>query len=388
MFDKEEIKKKSSELKLNPDDVERDYIQSWILKEISSDVYLSSQLTLKGSGALRKIYCPETRFARDLDFSAYSHIDKEILKDRLHSVGMAIQKQTGVPFVEEVRVKNKNLPEEMQVDALEARMYFKGLFSECKFDLKTQVDVTQGEKITLPLQYKEIIHPYSDYQAFAGINIRVQKFEEIIATKFITLVHRRKAGDFFDLVYTTFIANNLEINREQIIRTLLSRTNFGDSFNATRDYFCTFPAIPLYAQTWDGLLVPFQSSITLENAHQTFLGSIGNFFDEMSSYIRRRFTGGFVNSILSPAFREKIISSGRQKKIIRLTYSNIERNIEPYKLEYYTRQSDGKTNEYFWGFDLSGGTSQALSIKRFICDKIQAVEETHENFNPRWDIEL
>ncbi len=149
MFNKTEIDKKSKEFNLMPSDVERDYIQSWIIKEISEDEHLSPQLTLKGSCALRKLYLPNTRFARDIDYSACSHIDRDLLIDRLQNIGKKIEEQTGVSFVEKVKVGNKNLPEEMKVDALEARMYFKGVYTDGKFDLKTPVDLTQGENEAL-----------------------------------------------------------------------------------------------------------------------------------------------------------------------------------------------------------------------------------------------
>lgn len=386
MFDKEEIKKKAVEFNLNPPDVERDYIQSWIIKEVSIDEYLGPRLTLKGSGALRKLYYPETRFARDLDFSTYSHLDKEIFKGRLQKIGRAIQEQTGVPFVEKVIVKEKNLPEKMQIDALEARMYFKELSSKYKFDLKTQVDLTQGERLRLPAQNRPIIHPYSDSELLSKNKIRCQKLEEIIATKFITLIHRRKPGDLFDLVYSTFISKSIEVNLGQVIRVLLSRTDFANSLEKVRQYFINLPLREKYAQTWSGLLIPAQGFVSFDEAERIFLSSIVTFFDEVSSYAKSFITGHLGG--FSDILREKIITAGRQKRLIKITYTDLEREVEPYRLEYYTRESDGKTNEYFWGFDRTGGTSHTVSIKRFLCNKIQKIDETKKEFSPQWDVEL
>ncbi|MDO8590055.1 MAG: nucleotidyl transferase AbiEii/AbiGii toxin family protein [bacterium] len=388
MFDTEEIKRKAIEFKLTPADVERDYIQSWIIKEVSSDPRLSPQLTLKGSGALRKLYYPDTRFARDLDFSAYSHVEKEFLKERLNNIGHSIEKQTGIPFVDEVRVEDKNLPEKMQVDALEARMYFKAIHSDGKFNLKTQVDVTRGENLSLPPQYRSIIHPYSDHELFSDTKVRSQKLEEIIATKFITLLHRRKAGDFFDLVYSIFLSPNEEINRSQIIRVLLSKTDFSRSFEHMRDYFCNFPAYETYAQSWGGLIVPLQSSMTFETAHNSFAESVPTFFDEIAAYVTRMGGRMIRPSTFSNIFREMIISGGRNKKLIKLTYTGMERDVEPYKLEFYTPQNDGITKEYFWGYDRSGGTSNTQSIKQFICDKIENVQKTQKEYSTQWEVEL
>ena len=74
--------------------------------------------------------------------------------------------------------------------------------------------------------------------------------------------------------------------------------------------------------------------------------------------------------------------------MISLLYDDYERLIEPYKLTFCVRKSDGRGLEYFWGYDISGGKSGKVSIKQFICDKIQAVRPTSRGFSPRFPIEL
>ncbi|MFC1720750.1 nucleotidyl transferase AbiEii/AbiGii toxin family protein [Patescibacteria group bacterium] len=385
MFTKEEIEKKAIEFKLDPSDVERDYIQSWIINEVSKNNFLGQKLTLKGSCALRKLYFPFTRFAKDIDFSADTHIDENILKEQLLIIGKEVQKHTGVIFTEKVNVRDKNLPKDTKVDALEARLYFKGIYTDGKFDLKTQVDVTQNDKFYLPSETRPIIHPYSDSEKFINSKIVSQKVEDIIATKFITLIHRQKPGDFFDLVQCTFIKNELKINRSDIIKALLSRTDFGERLEETRNYFFNLPIKEKYCDAWGGILVPAQNSISFDDAHGLFLSSIGDFFDEMALHISTVIDGSI--GIGKNLFREQIISAGKQKRLVELTYSDKVRKIEPYKLEYYTRE-DGQAFEYFWGFDQTGGTSGANSIKMFFVDKIQNANKTMESFSPRWDVEF
>jgi len=69
-------------------------------------------------------------------------------------------------------------------------------------------------------------------------------------------------------------------------------------------------------------------------------------------------------------------------------YDGYRRLVEPYKLEYYIRKSDGIGQEYFWGYDTSGGKSGTTSVKMFICSKIQSVQPTQIRFSPRYDVEL
>jgi hypothetical protein len=74
--------------------------------------------------------------------------------------------------------------------------------------------------------------------------------------------------------------------------------------------------------------------------------------------------------------------------MIELLYDGYRRLVEPYKLEYYVRKSDGIGNEYFWGYDTSGGKSGKVGIKQFMCDRIQSVRPTSRSFAPRYSVEL
>ena len=74
--------------------------------------------------------------------------------------------------------------------------------------------------------------------------------------------------------------------------------------------------------------------------------------------------------------------------MVELIYDDYERLVEPYSMEYYVRKRDGVGQEYFWGYDTSGGKSGRQSIKMFICDKIQSVRSTNYNFTPRYAIEF
>jgi len=38
------------------------------------------------------------------------------------------------------------------------------------------------------------------------------------------------------------------------------------------------------------------------------------------------------------------------RHLVDMVYTGHRRLIEPYKLEYYMRKSDGHGSEYFWGF--------------------------------------
>jgi len=99
--------------------------------------------------------------------------------------------------------------------------------------------------------------------------------------------------------------------------------------------------------------------------------------------------GGHVNiGVFSNNSRSTIIAAGQAQKMIQMTYQGYTRLVEPYSLEYYVRKRDGVGNEYFWGFDTTGGRSGKTSIKRFFSDQIQGVTITDQGYNPRYDIDF
>ena len=111
MITDEEIRAKAAEFGLEPQQVEKDYVHSWVVWAINSRPSLKSRLILKGGNALRKGYFEQTRFSKDLDFSSIDHIDPTFLYSELKEVCRIVQDRTGVVFsADETVLKDKNLP--------------------------------------------------------------------------------------------------------------------------------------------------------------------------------------------------------------------------------------------------------------------------------------
>jgi predicted nucleotidyltransferase component of viral defense system len=145
-----EIEHKADEFELRPIDVQKDYVYGWLLKGLFQRPALATQLVLKGGSALRKGYLLDTRFSKDLDFSARQSITLPILENELREVCSFVTAQTGIQFLDKMVVRDKDLaiPE---IEALEARLYFKSFYGEDNLNLRTQLDVTQFDRIYLPV---------------------------------------------------------------------------------------------------------------------------------------------------------------------------------------------------------------------------------------------
>jgi hypothetical protein len=61
--------------------------------------------------------------------------------------------------------------------------------------------------------------------------------------------------------------------------------------------------------------------------------------------------------------RSVIVAAGRSQTLMEFTYDGFRRLVEPYKIEYHVRKSDGIGSEHFWGYDKTGGKSGRIGIK-------------------------
>jgi predicted nucleotidyltransferase component of viral defense system len=406
MISDKEIETKAAEFQLRPIDVQKDYVYGWILKGLFQRPMLAPQLVLKGGNALRKGYLPDTRFSKDLDFSARQGLALPVLENELRAVCDFVSAQTGIQFIDKIVLREKDLPIP-GVEALEARLYFKGFYGEENLSLKTQLDITQFDRIYLPVQNRQLLHAYSD-QPECATTIQCHKLEEVLASKLTTLLHRRNPVDLFDLLYAIVFRDQYGVNRREVVTTFLQKSIFGSEPMTARDLLRAV-SVTDFSGVWHSLVAPAASLFNFDFVIANFRGLIDSLFALVTPAqpagtptifvpSLRRPSGGVGRSIGStgagfhnyfPAdVRRTIISAGRANTMVELDYDGYQRLVEPYKLEYYVRKKDGRGLEYFWGWDTTGGKSGKIGIKQFICDKIQSVRATVRTFQPRFAIEL
>ncbi|HET8919429.1 MAG TPA: nucleotidyl transferase AbiEii/AbiGii toxin family protein [Xanthobacteraceae bacterium] len=358
MISDEEIERKAAEFQLRPLEVQKDYVYGWLLKGVFQRPVLAGQLVLKGGNALRKCYLPDTRFSKDLDFSSRAAVPLDILETELREVCNFVSEQTGVKFIEKISVRHKDLaiPE---IEALEARLYFKSFYGEENLSLRTQLDITQFDRIYLPVQARPLIHGYSD-QASCTATIKCQKLEEILASKLTTLLHRRNPADLFDLLYTIIFRDQFGVSRLEVVTTFLRKSVFERQPGAARDQL---RAIPLadFGSMWRSLVAPVASLFNFDFVLANFQGLVDSLFSLVAAPVQPAFAPvgggglrlgrsagrpsvgsiGFRNYFTSD-IRNTIIAAGRGHTMVELTYDGHTRLVEPYKLEYYVLKKDGR----------------------------------------------
>ena len=235
--------------------------------------------------------------------------------------------------------------------------------------------------------------------------VRCHKIEEILASKLTTLLHRRKAIDLFDLLYSIVFRNEFPINRLEVVATFLKKSIFEPYPHVAKSQLLALP-LDEFKQLWSTIVAPVSSLMNCDYVVANFRSLIELLFGLMAqpSITRLQSFGGAGRGVslrapgqpatayASPSYfswdvRNAIVTAGRAGTLVEFVYRGWRRLVEPYKIQYYVRKKDGVGSEYFWGYDTTGGKT-GPSLKSFFCDQIESARVTNIQFHPRAPIEL
>lgn len=388
MIEKTEIDEKSAELGVHVSHVQRDYVFGWVLAGLFQPSNpLSHILALKGGNAFRKAYFEHARYSNDLDFSTQIELDENDLRRAIGAACEFAGDQSGVRFdVAETRVDSRATAGE-EGRFYEARVYFRSFYSEEDVVMRVDLDVKEFDRIILPVQERTLVHAYSDSDACRA-TLKVHKLEELLASKLVALLRRQHSPDLFDFVHSIFFQKSLEVSRRQVLTTFLKKTIYEPAPQVARGLLLDLP-FAVFRGLWNQYLVcPKTTAIEFDEAERSFRDIIADLFAiAPQSVFAAAGVGGVQPSYFGGTIRNTMLEAGRLQRIIHIVYDGFERRVEPYALAF-KRRKDGVGQEYFYGWDLSGGRSGNIGIKSFFPDKVASARLTEESFDPRFPIEM
>ena len=193
-----EIKEMAREYGVPETTIEKDYALNWILRSLYQQ---TDAFALKGGIGLRKIYFENYRFSEDLDFTMLRSAGRSEIERMLKSTIQTAKKDSGINFHDTV------LSEE-NINGYKLDIYF-SIFRRGGNPLRIKFDMTKPEKeiIILPLEKKQVFHPYSDEYS---TSVLVYSIHEIMAEKLRSLFERTRARDVYDV---WFISKNIDIEK-------------------------------------------------------------------------------------------------------------------------------------------------------------------------------
>ncbi len=380
MIDKHEVETKAEEFAIHPANVQRDYVFGWVLAGIYAESALRDSLVLKGGNAFRKAYFEHARFSGDLDFASTKALPADAIRAELGRVCDFIHGSTEVVFEKGRTRVDEQHTADPDKKMFKARLYFKDFYGNPdKFTISIRVDINPFDRVLLPVQQRNLVHPYSDWQS-CEIPLRCLKIEELLAGKLKCLLQRRHSADLYDFVFSVLLNPDIDVNRSEIVSTFLRMTIFRPSPGVVRGLLVDLPFQVMRGLWHKYLVFPKNGLIDFDKAVDLFKTTVNELFGPLP--IGRGQLAYFPSHLRNP-----IMEAGYGMTVLDIMYDGVRRQVEPYSLTYKTRK-DGVAREYLYVYDRTGGNRRGPGLKTFVHPKIQHIANTDTEFEPRYQVEL
>lgn len=187
-----EIQLKSREAGVRDQQIEKDYLLSWILQGISQHKNLSTLMVFKGGTVLKKTYFETYRFSEDLDFTL---LNSEIENEKI----FAWFKESFEYVLEEANIQLGIADDNQHQDGgINFYITYIGPLGGQGKNKKVKVDISRNEKLGFEPIIKNLFLSYSDLKA---CQLLCYRLEEILVEKLRAVMQRMQARDFYDIWY-------------------------------------------------------------------------------------------------------------------------------------------------------------------------------------------
>jgi predicted nucleotidyltransferase component of viral defense system len=187
-----EIQKKAREVGVRDQQIEKDYILSWILQGIAQHEQLSTTITFKGGTVLKKVYFENYRFSEDLDFTLLDNdISNEQIFEWFSEVFEYIRYEANIPL--EIIDNNKH-----EDGGINFYISYVGPLGGIGANKRVKVDISRSEQLQFEPVLQGTFLGYSDQEDH---QLLCYPLEEILLEKLRSVMQRMQARDFYDIWY-------------------------------------------------------------------------------------------------------------------------------------------------------------------------------------------
>ncbi len=210
MITPNEIARKANAEGVRQQQIEKDYIISWILWGIYSNDRLKDALIFKGATCIKKIYIEDYRYSEDMDFTLNPENEKEITNEAIYSAFETVFKD-----IKEVANIDLSIPEDSkevhESGGIKFFITYVGPLGGRSDHVKT--DISKGEKLEFDIERLPMLDQYSDLADEEDVTIQCYGLREIVIEKMAALMGRTIPRDLYDFEYLT---NNEGIELQDI----------------------------------------------------------------------------------------------------------------------------------------------------------------------------
>lgn len=187
-----EIQKIARTAGIRDQQIEKDYVLSWILQGIAMHDKLVKSIVFKGGTVLKKVYFEDYRFSEDLDFTLLDNtISNQHIFEYFKEVFEYIKEEANIPL--EIIDDNEHGD-----TGINFYISYIGPLGGIGANKRVKVDISKSETLQFNPEIKEVITPYSDEEDH---KLLCYSLEEILVEKLRSIMQRMQARDFFDVWY-------------------------------------------------------------------------------------------------------------------------------------------------------------------------------------------
>ena len=169
-----EIQNKAREVDVRDQQIEKDYILSWILQGISQHEELSKAIVFKGGTVLKKVYFKDYRFSEDLDYTLLNNdISNEQIFEWFGEVFEYISEEANIPL--EIIDNNKH-----QDGGINFYISYVGPLGGLGANKKVKIDISRSEALVFEPVMNNVFLGYSDQEEH---QLLCYSLEEVLVEK-------------------------------------------------------------------------------------------------------------------------------------------------------------------------------------------------------------
>ena len=232
-----EIQKKARVVSVRDQQIEKDYILSWILQGMAMHIELSKAIAFKGGTVLKKVYFEDYRFSEDLDFTLLdNNISNQQIFDFFNEVFEYVREEANIPL--EIIDNNEH-----QDGGINFYISYIGPLGGMGTNKSVKVDISKSEKLQFESINKPVFLTYTDQEEH---KLLCYTLEEILVEKLRSVMQRMQARDFYDIWYLLEI-HGLELDfyiNEFIAKCENKKVNPNDFFKKLEQ------RLPQYKARW------------------------------------------------------------------------------------------------------------------------------------------
>jgi len=187
-----EVQNKAREIGVRDQQIEKDYILSWILQGIAQHEQLSNSIVFKGGTVLKKVYFEDYRFSEDLDFTLIdNNISNEQIFNWFTEVFEYVGEEANIPF--EITDDNEH-----EDGGINFYISYVGPLGGLGANKRVKVDISRSEELQFEPTNQDAFLGYSDQERH---QLLCYPLEEVLLEKLRSVMQRMQARDFYDIWY-------------------------------------------------------------------------------------------------------------------------------------------------------------------------------------------